>query len=91
MSSEESEGKLASSYTPRASGNWYSPCGKQSGITSREPSKCSYRWLTPTSGSLSHDNNQKEGKIIHEGIMGVLFSNGEKLELYRPEVGELFL
>ena len=49
------------------------------------------RWLTLTSGSLSHDNNQKEGRIIHEGIMGVLFSNGEKLELCRPEVGDLFL
>lgn len=42
MSSEESERKLAFLHTPGASGNWYNPCRKQSGITYRGPSKCSY-------------------------------------------------
>ena len=44
-----------------------------------------------TSGSLFQDNNQKERKFIHVGVMRVLFSNGENLELYRTEVGDLFL
>ena len=48
-------------------------------------------WLMLTSGSLFQDNNQKEGKFIHVGLMRVLFSNGENLELYRTEVDDLFL
>ena len=48
-------------------------------------------WLMLTSGSLFQDNNQKEGKFIHVGVMRVLFSNSEKLELYSTEVGDLSL
>ena len=76
-------------HTPSlAGGNWYNSCGKQSGFTSRGHQSAHSHWLTLTSGSLSQDNNQKR-KIIHEGIMRGLFSNGEKLKLYKPEAGEL--
>ena len=77
-------------HTPSlAGGNWYNSCGEQSGVTSRGHQSAYSQWLTLTSQSSSQDNNQKRRKIIHEGIMRGLFSNGEKLELYKPEVGEL--
>lgn len=34
---------------------------------------------------------KKKEKVTHEDVMGVLFSDGEKLELYKPEVDKLFL
>lgn len=77
MSSGESAWKLASSYTPEASGNWYSPCGKQFDVTFRKPSKCSQTVAPLLLGVYLKIIIKKKGKAIHEGVLGVLFSNGE--------------
>lgn len=76
--------------TPWGCGNWYSPCGKQLGMNIESHPNTHIPWLTSLLGVYPKKIILKKEKVIHEGVMGALFSKDENQEMYKPQVGKIF-
>lgn len=75
-------------HTPWGCGNWYNPCGKQFGMSIENHPNTHIPWLTSLLGVYPKKIIVK--KVIHEGVMGALFSKDENQQMYKPQVGKIF-
>lgn len=76
--------------TPWGCGNWYNPCGKQFGMSIENHPNTHIPWLTSLLGVYPKKIIAKKEKVIHEGVMGALFSKDENQQMYKPQVGKIF-